>query len=117
MKQMAMIRLMAIVVFRFAFIVCECVSIVITVSSVELFRKCQFVAIHGDPKSNNEDDDDRKSNGNMREQIVNFKNNVRMIAKTFKPTEVIDIIYEIISLSNLIIVTQFTELHSVAYLN
>ncbi|XP_031640691.1 DNA-binding protein Ets97D-like [Contarinia nasturtii] len=49
---------------------------------LELLRKCQFIAIPGDPKSTNEDCDEIINNEHVREKNAIFKKNPRFIGKT-----------------------------------
>lgn len=56
---------------------------------LELLRKCHFIAIPGDPKSANEDDDDASSHDNGREKNAIFKKNARVIGKPIKPNKII----------------------------
>lgn len=52
---------------------------------LELLRKCQFIAIPGDPKSANEDEDDAVES--TREKAAIFKKNARAIGKPVKSTK------------------------------
>ncbi|XP_055309366.1 DNA-binding protein Ets97D-like [Sitodiplosis mosellana] len=45
---------------------------------LELLRKCQFIAIPGDPKSTNEDDEEVTSIENVREKNAIFKRNAKV---------------------------------------
>ncbi|XP_055320536.1 DNA-binding protein Ets97D-like [Sitodiplosis mosellana] len=56
---------------------------------LELLRKCQFIAIPGDPKSANEDDEEVTSIENVREKNAIFKRNAKVIGKTIKPAKAI----------------------------
>lgn len=52
---------------------------------LELLRKCQFIAIPGDPKSANEDEDDVVGGAeSTREKAAIFKKNARAIGKPIK---------------------------------
>lgn len=56
---------------------------------LELLRKCQFIAIPGDPKSANEDEDEVNVNESVREKNAIFKKNARVIGKPIKPAKII----------------------------
>lgn len=56
---------------------------------LELLRKCQFIAIPGDPKSANEEDEEVTSIENIREKNAIFKRNAKVIGRTIKPSKAI----------------------------
>lgn len=54
---------------------------------LELLRKCQFIAIPGDPKSANEDDEESTSTETIREKNAIFRKNARVIGKPMKSSK------------------------------
>lgn len=55
---------------------------------LELLRKCQFIAIPGDPKSANEDDDEASISEN-REKYAIYKRNARAIGKPIRADRIV----------------------------
>lgn len=66
---------------------------------LELLRKCQFIAIPGDPKSANEDDDDIAGTENEREKAA-IKKNGRALGKSVKSIKSIGNLDETVSPSS-----------------
>lgn len=56
---------------------------------LELLRKCQFIAIPGDPNSTNEDEEETTSIESVREKNAIFKKNARVIGKPIKTAKMI----------------------------